>query len=314
MAALLVESVRSVSWIRRLIKQRGVDIVHSNTVAVLGGALAARMTRTAHVWHVHELIVSPRLMKIGFPRLVSALSDRIICISRMNAKWIIDEVPSARERVEVLWNGVERTSVPDLGAVEAYRDGLGASNDATVVITFVGRFNRWKGQQVLVDAMGVLWRRGHRLARVVFVGSAPPGEEFRLTSLQERIAASPAAGCMAVRPFTSDIWTVWDATDIAVVPSTDPEPFGLVAIEAMAAGKVVVASAHGGLLDIVEDGVTGVLVRPGDAEVLANALENLVNDRSLRMGMGARGRERQQRSFSLKSQVEALEKCYEQLL
>ncbi|MDD5557487.1 MAG: glycosyltransferase family 4 protein [bacterium] len=91
---------------------------------------------------------------------------------------------------------------------------------------------------------------------------------------------------------------LYAAADICVVPSVWREPFGIAAVEAMAAGRPVVASRSGGLADIVEDGATGLLVEPGDARALAAALERLVVDPALRGEMGRAGRERAERLYS----------------
>jgi glycosyltransferase involved in cell wall biosynthesis len=101
----------------------------------------------------------------------------------------------------------------------------------------------------------------------------------------------------------ADIWPVWRASDIAVVPSTEPEPFGMVAIEAMACGLPVVAAAHGGLLDIVDDGRSGLLFTPRDADALAAALQRLAGDAALRQRLGSAGAQRQAEHFSLAAQV-----------
>lgn len=101
-----------------------------------------------------------------------------------------------------------------------------------------------------------------------------------------------------------DVLRGWGHCMAAVVPSVWAEPFGVVAVEAMAAGRPVVASAVGGLADIVVDGVTGLHVRPGDTGQLRNALERLVADRSLRERLGAAGRARAA-SYSLERGVGA---------
>lgn len=309
---LLLELWRSVLKLRSLIRQHDVAIVHSNTIAVLGGAVAAFVTRTPHVWHVHELIVAPALMRKGFPRLVGALADWVICISRMNARWLVDECPSLGNRSTVIWNGLPDRAPVDESAARVFRTRAGALDD-DVLIAFVGRFNRWKGQLVLIDALDLLWQRGIANVRAVFVGGHPPGEPHHLEQLRSRIASSRHADRIAVMDFMDDVSPVWDGCDIAVVPSTEPEPFGLVAIEAMAASKPVVAAGHGGLLDIVEHQVTGLLVQPGDVHALGDALAQLVADGALRREMGQRGRQRQQQLFSLAGQVVAVTACYERL-
>ena len=94
------------------------------------------------------------------------------------------------------------------------------------------------------------------------------------------------------------------------MPSILPEPFGLVAAEAMAAGRAVVAAAHGGLVEIVDDGVTGRLVRPRDAEDLARALDALLAEPDLADRMGRAGRERQRAHFSVERYVRDFDALY----
>ena len=95
--------------------------------------------------------------------------------------------------------------------------------------------------------------------------------------------------------------------------SVEPEPFGLVLVEAMAAGKPVVATAQGGPLEIVEEGITGFLVPPGDAEALAGALGKLLADEGLGRRMGEAGRQRAWERFSVERMVRELEEVYEGL-
>jgi glycosyltransferase involved in cell wall biosynthesis len=170
------------------------------------------------------------------------------------------------------------------------------------VVTLVGRINRWKGHDILIKAAELLVGRDLNV-RYLIVGSPPPGQPELLEALRSSVSASPARSFISMIDFRQDVWPIWDLTDIAVVPSTEPEPFGLVAIEAMASGKPVIAARHGGLLDIVDDGVTGLLVEPGSAEQLADAILRLVTDPLLRDSMGHLGSRRQAEVFSLEGQV-----------
>jgi glycosyltransferase involved in cell wall biosynthesis len=106
---------------------------------------------------------------------------------------------------------------------------------------------------------------------------------------------------------------VWDASDIAVIPSTEPEPFGMVALEAMAAVKPVIAANHGGLAEIVVEGETGFLVTPGSAIELAEAIKLLVADAPLRKRMGVAGELRYSKKFTLDRYVENMVRVYEQI-
>ncbi len=99
---------------------------------------------------------------------------------------------------------------------------------------------------------------------------------------------------------------IWDVTTIAVVPSTEPEPFGLVAIEAMLEKKPVVASNHGGLKEIVINDETGFLIEPHNSKALADALLQLAQDATLREKFAKKGYERATGVFTLDNYVEGI--------
>ena len=130
-------------------------------------------------------------------------------------------------------------------------------------VLFVGALGRHKGVEVLLDA----YRYGLG-APLVLLG----------TPMEDQIIPAVAGVTVAHNVAHGDVMAAWAGSSVAVVPSIWPEAFGLVAVEAMAAGKPVVASAIGGLLDIVDDGATGLLVPPGDAVALRDAVSSLVGD------------------------------------
>jgi glycosyltransferase involved in cell wall biosynthesis len=100
---------------------------------------------------------------------------------------------------------------------------------------------------------------------------------------------------------------------VGVVPSIWPEPFGQVAVEAMACGKPVIASAIGGLPDVVADGVSGLLVEPGNVRALQEALRTLLSDPARREQMGMMGRQRA-RLFTVSTVADRIEQIYAELL
>jgi glycosyltransferase involved in cell wall biosynthesis len=283
--------------------KRRVDLVYSNTIATLGGALLAFLWRKPNVWHVHEIVLRPKLVASLFPRLVAIGSFSVISNSRKTAEWLNDRSPSLKSRNQVIWNGI--------GPVSAERAGRSAfrqqwiAGDERLVVALVGRINRGKGHTVALGAVAALPDHVRRNVMLVFAGDVFPGQEDIERELREKVAVSAVAAQVLFQPFVLDVDALWDAVDIALVPSTEPESFGLVAIEAMRAGKPVVASAQGGLLEIVEDGVTGFLVPPSDPAALATAIVKLADDPELRRRFGDAGRVRQRELFSLEAQVRA---------
>jgi glycosyltransferase involved in cell wall biosynthesis len=304
--------IRSLRAINRVLNGRRVDLVHSNTLAVLSGAVWARCYRVPNVWHVHEIILNPKLVRKVYALLLSWFSDCIVCISHATKDNLLQDQPALANKIQVVWNGLARDTSMDIDAVRQYRYSLGMS-ESEVLVALVGRINRWKGQNLLVEAAGLLWQQGIRQVRFLIVGSAPDGQQHFLTTLQQVISESPAKQCFVLQPFTQDVWSVWDACDIAVIPSTEPEPFGMVALEAMAASKPVIAANHGGLAEIVVKGKTGLLVPPGDAPALADAIKRLTSDAHLRRQMGEFGLLRYHSEFTLDHHVEKMSKIYEQI-
>lgn len=305
--------VRSYFGFSRALGSTQIDVVHSNTLAVLSGALWAKLHGIPHVWHVHEMIVHPTIVRKFFPWLLLIFADRVVCNSYATENLLIDTQPRLKSKTVTIWNGMDREQPVNQTAADTFRQGLGLHQDE-VLIVLMGRINRWKGQMLLVDAAEIIAEHGLTGVRYLLVGSPPEGQEFFLDQLEDRISKTNLVGKIKLLNFQSDIWPIWDAADIAVVPSTEPEPFGMVALEAMASLTPVIVAAHGGLLDIVVDGESGLLVRPNCAQALADALINLISNQPLRIAIGRGGYARYEKYFSLSSYVTGFEAAYIKLL
>ncbi|GGY15627.1 glycosyltransferase family 4 protein [Paludibacterium paludis] len=293
--------------IDRIVAGRKIDIVHSNTLAVLGGALWALRRRIQHVWHLHETIHSPAAAARLFPWLVRLFADRVACNSHSTREWLLQHQPCLASRSCVIWNGVAAPS-PQMDAASHVPGG------AVTTIGLVGRINRMKGQTVLIEAAERLAAQGVDGFRVVFVGSPPPGQEHFLDALRARIDQSPISDRLTLQGFSSDIWRIWKTIDIACVPSIEPESFGLVAVEAMATGLPVVASAHGGILEIVRDGETGWLCEPGSVPELSARLNDLLASPARRAEFGAAGERVYRDCFSVPAMMQGFVKLYRDMV
>lgn len=303
-------------FIRRAVAGRQVQLVYSNSIAVLGGALWALLHGLPRVWHVREIVLAPPVVARAYPWLLRWMGGWCICNSGPTRAWITTAQPALAARSSVVWNGLEDTPAPDASlraSAQAWRRGLGIGADE-LVVALVGRINRWKGQSVLVDAAALLRAQGVQGVRFVLVGDVVDGQHVHRDALQRQVAAAGLQAQVLLTGFTADVAPVWAAADVAVVPSVDPEPFGRVAIEAMAHGLPVVGTAHGGLLDIIDPEVTGLLVPPGDAAALAAALQRLLGDAALRQRLGQAGRARQQRLFTQRSHDEQVLALVDQVL
>lgn len=289
---------RALAGLDAAVGGRRIDLVYTNTLAVLAGALWARRHGLPHIWHVREIIQRPAWVASFFRWLAPRLSVRMVCNSMQTKAWLSNGDHAVAARTMTVWNGVEASS--SIGS-ERDRSALKRSLNMSPrpLVLMVGRVNAWKGQDLLVDAVERVHARTAVDFDVLMLGSAPPGQDEFMEALQAKVGASPARRSFQIRQFVEDPAPYYRAADLLIVPSREPEPFGRVAIEGMAYGLPVIAANHGGLQEIVKDGVTGILVTPNDAQELADAIARILGSEQTRQAFSVAARERQQAFFSL---------------
>ena len=305
----LPEYARSLLRARRFVRVRArslrAGIVHANTSALLVGTVLGRPHGARLVWHVHEIVVHPRVLAWVF-RLAPTLSaDRVVCVSDAVRRHLTP-FGLGGSRVVRLHNGIEGLEDHD-GRARAELPVAGSP-----IVAFVGRLNRWKGYEVFVDAVAQVAQRFPHAAFLV-AGDPPQGEEWRARDLADRLTAHRLEQRVKVLGFHPDAAALFASVDIVAAPSTWPDPFPLVILEAMRAGCAVVASGHGGAPEMIEDGRSGLLVPPGDAGALAEAIASLVGDPALRSRLGAAARARVAAEFTNERFLDGLERIYESL-
>ncbi len=299
----------STAQLVRLIRRERIDLVHSNTSAVWGGALASRLTHTWHVWQVREIIAQPAWLSRVSAHMLDLFADEVLAISEAVKSHLCRLVPALEPKVRVVYNGVDTEQFTPTRDGSRVRQEFGVQPDE-ILVGMAGRVSAWKGQGFLLEAASLLAPRAPRV-RFAFVGGTAAGEESRIEELRRRAESLGLAPSVRIEGWRGDMPDVWAALDIAVLPSLDPEPFGRSALEAMATAKPVIATAHGGPLEFIRHGVNGLLVPPGDVDALSQAISRLVENRDLRLALGAAGRSLVEQSFSQERTVREVEALYE---
>lgn len=299
----------SVAALDRIVAGRPIDRVHSNTLAVLGGALWSRWRHVPHLWHVHEMVEHPRAAARALPALVRLFADDVVCNSHATQAWLLGAQPALAARTQVIHNGIEDLAALPRPARFDLHDTFRPAG-AALSVGLVGRINRMKGHALLLDAAERLFARGRRDLALVFIGNAAPGQEPLEAALRERVAASPLAERVVMTGFMPAMADAYAALDIVCVPSTEAEAFGLVAVEAMAARRPLLAARIGGLPEVVEHGRNGLLHEPGDAEDLAWHLAALLDNAAGRARFGAAGRLRFENEFTVRGLTDRLLALY----
>jgi glycosyltransferase involved in cell wall biosynthesis len=293
---------RYVSRLRRTLRQLRPTVVHSN------GIKSHLLTRLAAgkgvpvVWHIHDFwsfrpVIGPAL------RWAARRAAGAIAVSHAvdrDARGVLGGLPIA-----VVHNAIDLDHfAPAPGDGRRLDDlaRLPAPEPGCVRVGLVATYARWKGQDLFLEAAArVMATGGGRGVRFYLIGGpiyGTAGSQFAEGELRARAAALRIADRVGFIGFQQDVADVYRGLDIVVHASTQPEPFGLTIIEAMACGKPVIAAQAGGAAELFSDNQDAVGVHPGDAAALAAAIRVLAADPVRRQRLSAAARQTAVARFS----------------
>lgn len=243
-----------------------VDLAYVNTVVITDFMLAARLARRKTVIHAREIPKSRAILVVR--GLIRLASTHMI----YNSQATKDALAPDSAGGVVIYNGTDEIA----GATPPSVPASGFSAERPLRIVMLGRINDWKGQDVLVGAAALLSAHDRMRVRVRVIGSTYGKATAPIDALQAQIVQAGLKETVSLEPFMEDPGEAYRWADLCAVPSRLPEPFGRVAIEAMAEARGVLAAKHGGLVEIVEEGRSGRLLPPGDSAALAGAIRTLL--------------------------------------
>ncbi len=293
-----------------IIREREIDVVHTDTLTAIDGAVAARTANVSHLWHIHgtyKPAPDDPFQSYFFAEqlfgIVNALSEQVVAVSETVKKFLSAWIPP--NRIEVIHNGIEAVE-NEIGS--GIREEFPVLRERKIV-ALIGRIAAVKGVEDFVEAgLQVLGSRPD--AAFLLVGGAE--DEVLETRLRQRVAAVPRGERFVFAGRRPDVPGILREVDLVVSASVrEGMPMNL--LEAMSAGKAIVATRSGGAEEVVVDGETGILVPVGDAPALAAAIEKALADPSALAEMGRKGRERALSHFSAREMARRFETVYERL-
>jgi len=308
---------RLAGWARR----ERIALIHTNSLkSDIYGGLAGRLAHIPVLWHIRDTIngsYMPAAAAAIFRGLTKTIPNAVVANSQSTLDSLLfrpsavitdpAKTAAARSRwAAVVHDGCVTSTVP-AGQLSKLSTGK------PPVLALIGRIDPWKGQDVFLRAASTVLRR-HPDAQFWIVGAALFGEveyEAKLHSLVDELSLQSNVKFLG---FQDDMAKLLNDIDVVVHASTLPEPFGQVIVEAMAAGKPVIASDGGGVREIIVDSKMGLLTPMGDDGKLAEAIELLLSDPKRAADMGRAGRRRVQDHFDISLTAQRFGRVYDLML
>jgi glycosyltransferase involved in cell wall biosynthesis len=278
-----------------IIKGKNIDLIHtdSSTETFYAG-IAAKVMKIPLIWHIR---VSEREWFLD--KILSFLATRLILVAHaLNRRFPRFE---GSPKMLVIYNGIDLEEFDNFPATSPIRDEFNISAD-TVLLGCIGRIEERKGQKVLISAM-----RDVDNAKLILAGG---GDSGYIKSIQRFCHEFGIGDRVFFTGYRKDIPAVLKELDIFVFPTIMGEGFSRSILEAMTAGKPVVATDNAGNPEAVVDGLTGYIVPAGDSSALAVKLNELIGNKKTRTAMGRAGRKRVEEFFPIQRNVEEIQNVY----
>ncbi|MDI6873806.1 glycosyltransferase [Candidatus Solincola sp.] len=306
-AAYPLDFLATVLRLALLIRRESYRLVFTNSAkADIYGSLAGWLARRPVAWRFHDLASPETFSRLNLWLLrtfATLFARRVLAISGAVREALL-ALGVPEEKVKVVYNGVEARE--DAGEMrQRVRREWGLPDDCPAV-GLVGRLVEWKGPDVFLRAAARVAEYFPE-TRFFLVGGAIFGREDYPEELRELSRSLGLEERAVFTGFLRDPLPAMAALDCLVHASVEPEPLGMVILEAMSLGLPVVATEGGGVPEIVEDGRTGLLVPPGDAEAMARAVVWMLSHPEERKEMGERGRKRVKEAFELGARCREME-------
>lgn len=305
-----LQSIPNLFWMAfQLLKAaKGFDVIHANSQkAFIIAALARFMGSPPVLWHLRDILTAGHFSKLNrriAVNLANQFASRVLVNSQATANAFITSGGSS-QLVNVLYNGfsIEHFYPIKPEKSKQIRDELGIGN--APLVGMFSRLSYWKGQHILLEALRELPE-----VHAIFVGKALFEEGDYVSKLNSLAAAPELVGRIHWLGFRHDVPILMKACNIIVHASTEPEPFGRVIIEGMLAEKPVIASASGGAVELIQDGITGCLIPPDNSAILAMTIRQLLNKPAMTDALAKQGFAYAKANFSLEKHL----KNFEQVL
>lgn len=292
----------------QIAKKRKIDIIHTNTAAVLEGIYIKKKIKSKLVWHIHEIIVKPKFVHYFLSYLISKNAEEVITVSKAVKDHLKNTGYFKDNNIKVIYNGVDNKIFNKENKTNYIRREFNIPDDA-LIVGMIGRVNSWKGQADFLEAMDYVLKENKNVYAML-VGGVFNGEEWRKAELENRIKSMKNNDRIIFSDYRKDTPNIHALYDIFVLPSINPDPLPTVVLESMASSTPIIGYRHGGICEMVKENENGLLVEVRNVRELSQSISKLILNDRMRNSFGENSLCRQKKIFSLESYISNFEKIY----
>lgn len=304
----LSQFIKNIFTIQKIIRQYNIKIVHTNSGVVPAPALAATLLGRKHIWHIREWFGDFKNFWPFYSFYMRTFSDRIVCVSKTMANQFKHD-----KKVLSIYNGFEIPQISnDISIPDNLREKL---SQADLILGCTSRIRLVrKGQEYLIEAVGLLSEKTKRNIQVILIGDYVPGYESQREIIAALINKYNLENKIHFLGHLKDPIAYYKLFDVFVLPSGEPEPFGGVIMEAMSLSLPVIGSNAGGTTEQIADGWNGYLFENKNVQDLSDKINLFLEDSSKVNLFGERSKERIEKHFSLELHKANILKLYQEII
>ncbi len=266
------------------------DAIYCNTLATSLMLPVIKRSNAITFVHVHEIIEKPKFISKITAQVCRKYADKLICVSRAVADNLIQNDKRLKDsgQIEVVHNGI-RSMLRDIGSAPSLK----------LKFLLVGRIMPKKGHWFLINTLSQLSHSELEKCHFTLIGGVPPGQEKLRKELIELIEQKGHTNYIDLKDFTEDVAFEFNQADICLVPSMMKDPFPTTVLEAMSAGKPVIATKEGGASEAIRHMHSGVLISRSNIQEFKNAIEHFIKYPETIKMMGLNAKERYIENFTV---------------
>ena len=308
LVSTILRFLRNLISLIKIIRKFKIEIVHTNSGVVPAPALAAKLSGRKHIWHIREWFGDFKRFWPLYSAYITGLSDKVVCVSKTMANQFVNA-----GNIISIYNGFEiPKKLNEVSISEELRNKL---NNADLVLGCTSRIRLIrKGQEYLIEAIGILTEKTGKNIQAVLIGDYVPGYESQKEYITELISKYGLEERIHFLGHLIAPLPYYLLFDVFVLPSGEPEPFGGVIMEAMSMGLPVIGSNAGGTTEQIADDWNGYLFENKNAADLAQKLELFLDEKEKIKLFGSRSIKRIDENFSLEIHKEKILRLYDEIL